>query len=499
MTKTKQTRANIWHTLQWATRCRVLFAVVILTLILGLVVTAILASQPRTTAQASNRQYLVNEALRPNPSSGYLPDGNIAIFRENGRVFVALNCTMPVGNRIVLNVELGLLNGEHELEWIDSSEHGFDSITTHPSVVDVRTLPTTAINTVIDFGVISNISTVVFRYRVFWWAYMEILGNISRLEMTFTYNLYWHIDGGLPLPQPPTPPIGHYFAGWYFDEWFIQPFDNRPIFEDTVLHARFNPITYTIAFVLNDGNFTASAPTAFNINSNFTLPVPVRIGHHFRGWYTNANFSGQPVTEIATGTIGNRNFYARWELMQFTVTFMVGGAPYHSLVVYWGTVLSAMTFIDPMTGQLARLYLDETMTNPFNISTHGITGDTVVFTDSSVTVFVALTHNIAGETTTHLLPHGESLGLFITANLAGFNFEGWYYDEDFTRRVQPTDQLLSNTTIYARFSPIQYYTNGQPSFFARISPFLIGGGAVLGIFIVIAIIGIVIKKVRGNT
>ncbi|HQD92446.1 MAG TPA: N-acetylmuramoyl-L-alanine amidase, partial [Bacilli bacterium] len=45
-----------------------------------------------------------------------------------------------------------------------------------------------------------------------------------------------------------------------------------------------------------------------------SIPTPIMTGGTFKGWYTNANFSGSPVTSIAPGTTGNITLYAKWEV-----------------------------------------------------------------------------------------------------------------------------------------------------------------------------------------
>jgi uncharacterized repeat protein (TIGR02543 family) len=52
-----------------------------------------------------------------------------------------------------------------------------------------------------------------------------------------------------------------------------------------------------------------------------TFEEPVRSGYDFEGWYNNPDFSGEPVTGIPAGGMGDQTFYAKWALVQYTVTF----------------------------------------------------------------------------------------------------------------------------------------------------------------------------------
>ena len=294
----------------------------------------------------------------------------------------------------------------------------------------------------------------------------------------------------IPLPPNPTPPRGYQFAGWYLDADFTEPFSGSTITADITLFARFSPIIYTITFTLNGGALV-SPPTTFTVNDTIVLPIPTREGHHFRGWYSNSNFSGDAVTDF-TDTIGNQSFYARWEIQRFTITFVVGGNVYYTIIVDWGTALSGMTFVNPLTGQLARLYGDSSLTDTISSSTV-IDGNMVVYSDSPIDIFVALTFNIAGQTTTHLIPHGERLTLLPTVVQIGFSFVGWYTCSNFITTINANNRLTSNMTIYARLEPLPYTTL---SFMDRFGNAIVIGGSIVGGILALAIVVGIVKKVR---
>ena len=86
---------------------------------------------------------------------------------------------------------------------------------------------------------------------------------------------------------------------------------------DVTVSTTWEPITYTINYVLNDGTLPADAPTSYTIESEtFTLPTPTREGYRFGGWYNNSGLSGNPVVAtIATGSTGVMTLYAKWILL----------------------------------------------------------------------------------------------------------------------------------------------------------------------------------------
>lgn len=71
---------------------------------------------------------------------------------------------------------------------------------------------------------------------------------------------------------------------------------------------------YTVAYYnVNEGEYNNGAvytPSALPLN---LAPVRDRQQERFAGWYSNAEFSGSPVTTIAAGTTGDLAFWAKWE------------------------------------------------------------------------------------------------------------------------------------------------------------------------------------------
>jgi uncharacterized repeat protein (TIGR02543 family) len=39
------------------------------------------------------------------------------------------------------------------------------------------------------------------------------------------------------------------------------------------------------------------------------------VGYTFDGWYTSEDFSGEAVTTIALGSVGNVTLYAKWNIV----------------------------------------------------------------------------------------------------------------------------------------------------------------------------------------
>lgn len=119
--------------------------------------------------------------------------------------------------------------------------------------------------------------------------------------------------GTLPVYGGETPvkaPSGGY--SYAFDGWTTELTEVAGEAEYTV-KFRAIEVKYTVTFVVNGGDEIATATRT--IFAAYTLPSATRDGYVFKGWYDNAQLSGEAITEIAAGVAneGDKTFYAKWE------------------------------------------------------------------------------------------------------------------------------------------------------------------------------------------
>ncbi len=72
-------------------------------------------------------------------------------------------------------------------------------------------------------------------------------------------------------------------------------------------------VEYDIIYELNGGVNSESNPVKYNVETDtLTLLAPKRSGYSFVGWYDNAEFAGEPVTQIIRASTNHKSFYAKW-------------------------------------------------------------------------------------------------------------------------------------------------------------------------------------------
>lgn len=80
---------------------------------------------------------------------------------------------------------------------------------------------------------------------------------------------------------------------------------------------------YDISYNLNGGNLSKANPTYYyEENNDIVLNNPIKKGYTFLGW-TGSGLSAQDTSvTIPTGSIGNRNYTANWQINQYPVTYI---------------------------------------------------------------------------------------------------------------------------------------------------------------------------------
>ena len=92
--------------------------------------------------------------------------------------------------------------------------------------------------------------------------------------------------------------------------------------EVTKLTVQWTAPTYAVTLNTNGGTIADGKDvTGYTYGVGATLPTDVtRTGYTFKGWYDNENLTGSPVTAIGGTGTGNKEYWAKWEINQYTIT-----------------------------------------------------------------------------------------------------------------------------------------------------------------------------------
>ena len=246
---------------------------------------------------------------------------------------------------------------------------------------------------------------------------------------------------GLTRPDGNT---GSYFMWLGSNGKLYAPGDNVPA-EVTKLTAQFTN-TYTVTLHTNDGTINSGNVTGYTYGVGATLPTADDMdytGHTFKGWYDNESLTGDPVTAIGGTEMGNKEYWAKWTINQYTITFDTdGGSEVAPITQDYGTAITAPA--DPTREGYTFTGWDTAI--PATMPAHNMT-ITAQWTVNQYTI----TFDTDGGS--EVAPITQDYGSAITAPAAptreGYTFTGW-------DKTIPATMPAGDMTITAQWTVNQY-------------------------------------------
>ena len=120
----------------------------------------------------------------------------------------------------------------------------------------------------------------------------------------------------------PDGDTGNFFMWRGSNGKFYVPGDSVPA-DVTALTVQWTVPTYAVTLHPNGGTINSGNVTGYTYGVGVTLPTAddmTNTGHTFKGWYDNENLTGSPVTAIGGTGTGNKEYWAKWEINQYTIT-----------------------------------------------------------------------------------------------------------------------------------------------------------------------------------
>ncbi|MBR0164729.1 MAG: InlB B-repeat-containing protein [Lachnospiraceae bacterium] len=213
----------------------------------------------------------------------------------------------------------------------------------------------------------------------------------------YLYAIVYHLYDGTNHPSNPATYTksdtitlakprrdGHTFGGWYDNA----AFNGSPVTEipagssgDKQFFAKWTADIYNISYQ-NLKGASNSNPVTYTITDT---PIPLvsptgATGYTFDGWYDNAAFSGNAITEIPANSTGDKTFYAKWTADTYNISYQnVNGASNSNPATY--TIADTPLTLAPLTGGPTGHTFDGWYDNasfsgsPITAIPAGITGD----------------------------------------------------------------------------------------------------------------------------
>ena len=168
----------------------------------------------------------------------------------------------------------------------------------------------------------------------------EAIQIIVKNGSTFTAPM----SGGLTRPDGDT---GSYFMWLDGNGNSYEPGGSVPA-DVTTLTVQWTAPTYTVTLHAGDGTINSGNVTSYTYGVGATLPTDVtRTGYTFKGWYDNEALAGSPVTAISNTETGNKEYWAKWEINQYMITYDLAGGTAEGNPDTYTIETRAFTLTDP--------------------------------------------------------------------------------------------------------------------------------------------------------
>ena len=332
----------------------------------------------------------------------------------------------------------------------------------------------TRILTSIPKGTSADISlTAKWKQITYNLVYKYNLGGFEDQSDSYTVETY--ASKSLPVVAKRN---DYDFAGWYMNgvKQDVVPFDwetkQTPI--AFTLEAKWTVIPYAVKFDLNyeGGGMLEGDQYTYNAEQGMeNLPdktVATRTGYMLKGWYENAQGTGEPVTKIPAGT-GEKILYAQWTPNTYMITYYWNGGDELSsapatFVYNVGATLPTAEEMRKDHYTFAGWTREPSSSNYVGRVEASCCAESQTFYAQWVPATYTLQFNTNGGTTVADLNYlyGSEVALKKSYR-NGYAFGGWYADADLTK---PVGEMVTSVTIpdnapktltfYAQWNPIQY-------------------------------------------
>ncbi|MCH5153701.1 MAG: InlB B-repeat-containing protein [Clostridiales bacterium] len=281
-----------------------------------------------------------------------------------------------------------------------------------------------------------------------------------------------YINYNSTVSQPESNKVtrkGYTFLGWFKGDAVEKYVFSTPVTEDFTLTAKWEVIKYKITYVVDTALATApTAPVEYTVETAVTLPDPTVTegGYSFLGWYEDQEFSGSPITTIAKGSTGAKEFYARIEqneTVDLTFNFNYGETPEtHVQKVVIGTAGKAYSPAPEREGyKFLGWFTDKDNFTEENKYTFPVMVEGCeVFAGWEINKYTVTFETFNGSDVDPYteVEHGSTIEKPTDPTYEGYTFGGWYKDNGFrTPWNFETDTVTSDIELYAKWD-IQKFT-----------------------------------------
>lgn len=215
-------------------------------------------------------------------------------------------------------------------------------------------------------------------------------------------------------------------------------------------------LTFEINYVLDGGTNSENNPNEYVPEKlPLLLENPTKSGYKFVGWYDNENFTGESITEISAGTMGDVTLYAKWNALDYRISYELnGGTNAENPDGYDVSDLPVSLHAPSRTGYIFKgWYMGENRVLAIPV---GTTGNVVVSAKWEPITYTIDFDTNGGLPTLSSIDYTIESDSFTLQEITkvGYTFDGWYNGE--TKVTEITTGTYGNMTLVAKWTADLY-------------------------------------------
>lgn len=215
-------------------------------------------------------------------------------------------------------------------------------------------------------------------------------------------------------------------------------------------------LTFAINYVLDGGTNSENNPNEYVPEKlPLLLENPTKSGYKFVGWYDNENFTGEAITEISAGIMGDVTLYAKWNALDYRISYELnGGTNAENPDGYDVSDLPVSLHAPSRTGYIFKgWYMGENRVLAIPV---GTTGNVVVSAKWEPITYTIDFDTNGGLPTLSSIDYTIESDSFTLQEItkAGYIFDGWYNGE--TKVTEITTGTYGNMTLVAKWTADLY-------------------------------------------
>ena len=188
-----------------------------------------------------------------------------------------------------------------------------------------------------------------------------------------------------------------------------------------------------------------------------------RRGYVLAGWLDNPNGTGTPVMSISVDKITSTDYYAKWNLVNYKITYNLNGGTNPDGIKQTYTIEDNDIKLPSPTrdgGTFASWFTDSNFSQPITTISKGTTGDKTLYAKWNLTTYTIKFDTKGGSFLGDVsyTIDTDNVILSTKSKKEGYTFAGWYKDETYTQSFGETISkgTSGNFTLYAKWNPVNY-------------------------------------------